>query len=125
MISISAYIENGRVNRTVIVDDIVSHKISEQDLSELLSYDSVRAAFFSNSKLEKKDKSEWTSDYLERITYMAISEVFDEEYLRYLFTISQYLLEKKKIHKRILVSSSIFLLVIVSCGVIIALLRNT
>lgn len=100
MINIADYIEDGKVNRTSIAEDIVLNKISRQELLTLVSDETIKSAFFSNSDLIKEKKENWNKSYLERLSYMPISEKFDEEYLMYLFEVAEYSHTRKTLLKK-------------------------
>lgn len=90
MADLSRYIEDGKVNRVRIANDIAEGKFTQEFLSELLRYLAVKDAYFSHVKLERKPESEWTKEYLGLLSNAAVAENFNEEYLRYLFEVAQY-----------------------------------
>lgn len=90
MADLSRYIEGGKVNRVRIANDIAAGKFTQEFLSELLRHPAVKDAYFSHVKLERKPESEWTKEYLELLSNAAVAENFNEEYLRYLFDVAQY-----------------------------------
>lgn len=90
MADLSRYIEDGKVNRVRIANDIATGKFTQEFLSELLRHPAVKDAYFSHVKLERKPESEWTKEYLELLSNAAVAENFNEEYLRYLFEVAQY-----------------------------------
>lgn len=90
MADLSRYIEDGKVNRVRIANDIAAGKFTQEFLSELLRHPAVKDAYFSHVKLERKPESEWTKEYLELLSNAAVAENFNEEYLRYLFDVAQY-----------------------------------
>lgn len=89
MADLSRYIEDGKVNRVRIANDIAAGKFTQEFLSELLRHPAVKDAYFSHVKLERKPESEWTKEYLELLSNAAVAENFNEEYLRYLFDVAQ------------------------------------
>lgn len=101
MINIADYIENGKVNRTNIADDIVLNKFSRQELLTLISDETIKSTFFSNVNLIKEKKVNWNKNYLERLSCMAVSEKFDEEYLMYLFEVSGFYFSRKTFLKKL------------------------
>ena len=90
MVDFSRYIEDGKVNRVRIATDIAEGKFTQEFLSELLRYLAVKNVYFSHVKLERKPESEWTKEYLGLLSNAAVAENFNEEYLRYLFEVAQY-----------------------------------
>lgn len=90
MADLSRYIEDGKGNRVRIANDIAAGKITQEFLSELLRHPAVKNVYFSHVKLERKPKPEWTKEYLELLSNAAVAENFNEEYLRYLFDVAQY-----------------------------------
>ena len=93
MADLSRYIEDGKVNRVRIANDIAAGKFTQEFLSELLQKlqkPELKANYFSHVKLERKPESEWTKEYLELLSNAAVAENFNEEYLRYLFEVAQY-----------------------------------
>lgn len=90
MADLSRYIEGGDVKRVRIANDIAAGKFTQEFLSELLRHPVVKDAYFSHVKLERKPESEWTKEYLELLSNAAVAENFNEEYLRYLFEVAQY-----------------------------------
>ena len=90
MADLSRYIEDGKVNRVRIANDIAAGKFTQEFLSELLRHPAVKDAYFSHVKLERKPESEWTKEYLDLLSNAAVAENFNEEYLRYLFEVAQY-----------------------------------
>lgn len=90
MADLSRYIEDGKVNRVRIANDIAAGKFTQEFLSELLRHPAVKDAYFSHVKLERKPESEWTKEYLNLLSNAVVAENFNEEYLRYLFEVAQY-----------------------------------
>lgn len=90
MADLSRYIEDGKVNRVRIANDIAAGKFTQEFLSELLQKPELKANYFSHVKLERKPESEWTKEYLGLLSNAAVAENFNEEYLRYLFDVAQY-----------------------------------
>ena len=90
MADLSRYIEDGDVKRVRIANDIAAGKFTQEFLSELLRYLAVKNVYFSHVKLERKPESEWTKEYLGLLSNAAVAENFNEEYLRYLFEVAQY-----------------------------------
>lgn len=90
MADLSRYIEDGKVNRVRIANDIAAGKFTREFLSELLRYLAVKNVYFSHVKLERKPESEWTKEYLNLLSNAVVAENFNEEYLRYLFEVAQY-----------------------------------
>ena len=90
MADLSRYIEDGKVNRVRIANDIATGKITQEDFSELLRHPAVKKVYFSHVKLERKPESEWTKEYLNLLSNAVVAENFNEEYLRYLFEVAQY-----------------------------------
>lgn len=90
MVDFPRYIEDGKVNRVLIATDIAAGKCTQEILSELLRHPAVKGAFFSHIELERKSESEWTKVYLDLLTNAVVAEIFNEEYLRYLFQVAQY-----------------------------------
>lgn len=89
MADLSRYIEDGKVNRVRIANDIAAGKFTQEFLSELLRHPAVKGEYFSHVKLERKPESEWTKEYLDLLSNAAVAENFNEEYLRYLFEVAQ------------------------------------
>lgn len=90
MADLSRYIEDGDVKRVRIANDIAAGKFTQEFLSELLRHPAVKDAYFSHVKLERKPESEWTKEYLNLLSNAVVAENFNEEYLRYLFEVAQY-----------------------------------
>ncbi|MBQ8384136.1 MAG: hypothetical protein IJX45_02725 [Spirochaetaceae bacterium] len=93
MADLSRYIEDGKVNRVRIANDIAAGKFTQEFLSELLQKlqkPELKANYFSHVKLERKPESEWTKEYLNLLSNAVVAENFNEEYLRYLFDVAQY-----------------------------------
>ncbi|MBO5123768.1 MAG: hypothetical protein J6C11_01445 [Spirochaetaceae bacterium] len=93
MADLSRYIEDGKMNRVRIANDIAAGKFTQEFLSELLQKlqkPELKANYFSHVKLERKPESEWTKEYLNLLSNAVVAENFNEEYLRYLFEVAQY-----------------------------------
>lgn len=93
MADLSRYIEDGKVNRVRIANDIAAGKFTQEFLSELLQKlqkPELKANYFSHVKLERKPESERTKEYLNLLSNAVVAENFNEEYLRYLFDVAQY-----------------------------------
>lgn len=90
MADLSRYIEDGDVKRVRIANDIAAGKFTREFLSELLRHLAAKNVYFSHVKLERKPESEWTKEYLGLLSNAAVAENFNEEYLRYLFDVAQY-----------------------------------
>lgn len=117
MADFSRYIEGEEVKRTRIADDIAAGKFTEDDFSRLLQDSAVKNAYFSHKELERKLESEWTKEYLELLSNAAVAENFNEEYLRHLFGVAQYVqrIEEKKNQKRKVIGFAIGVIAVFVC----------
>lgn len=125
MADLSRYIEDGKVNRVRIANDIAEGKFTQEFLSVLLRHTAVKDAYFSHVKLERKPESEWTKEYLGLLSNAAVAENFNEEYLRYLFDVAQYVHQRGQNNPQkktlLLVGAVVALLV---CLVLVACVRQ-
>lgn len=125
MADLSRYIEDGDVKRVRIANDIAEGKFTQEFLSVLLRHTAVKDAYFSHVKLERKPESEWTKEYLGLLSNAAVAENFNEEYLRYLFDVAQYVHHRGQNNPQkktlLLVGAVVALLV---CLVLVACVRQ-
>lgn len=98
MFDMNNYIVDGKVKREKIVADIKRGRINRNDILELDKNPMVRNEYFESKKLRKAEKSSWTKKYLDELSLMSVSELFDKEYLLYLNDVAEYIIanEKKK-----------------------------
>ena len=95
------YIDNEGVKREKIALDIKYAPFSKQELEDLISDERIQSAYIGTNYNCKKPKSEWTEDYLNLLSYAAVAESFNDDYIRYLNEVSSYVNEKKITDRRV------------------------
>jgi hypothetical protein len=114
---ISEYIRNGNVAKNRIALDIKYRKLKCADIEELVADTKIQEAFIGTSYDNKKPKSEWDKNYLDLLSYAAISESFNRDYLLYLDVVAEHVMKTKK--KTIFLAGIIFLaIIIVVAGIV-------
>lgn len=112
----SEYIRNGRVARNRIAMDIKYRKLKRPEIEQLLADPMIADSIIGNSYSEKKPMKEWNKTYLDELSYTAIAESFNRDYLLYLDEVADYI--SKATFKRNVVAGVIIVLVIIA-GVIV------
>ncbi len=84
------YIKNNKPIRAQIVQDIISRTLKKSDLETLLKNDIIKENLSFGPFLEKKDKTEWTRDYLEGLFYHTGTKYFSKDFLFYLEEVAEY-----------------------------------
>jgi flagellar motor switch/type III secretory pathway protein FliN len=95
MLNFNRYIINGNVARYRIVGDIANQKISHDDLLQLLSDARIKDSFIGTDFTQKAPKSQWSADYLQRLTYKSMEQAFNEDYLLYVEEVSHAVKRKR------------------------------
>lgn len=100
-------------NKLTIVDTIINHKITKDDLEQLIIM-LKHEEYLDNEEsfLPKDDKSDWTKDYISDLRFRCI-QYFSEEYLRHLFKVSGYLKTKAKNKKTLVIGIFILILLLI------------
>ena len=89
------YLINGRVAREEIAADICDGTLSKSELQTLLNNSDVRDAFIGTQYDKKKDRQGWNKQYLEELPNVAVAEAFNEDYLRYISDVAEYVRTKE------------------------------
>lgn len=105
MIDFSRYIVDGNVKRGLIAEDIIKSMLSREELEELLSYPTLKDSYFKHKDWERESQIKWTQGYVQFLSYAIVAEVFDEEYLRYLFEVAEYVRSRNSsVRKKVMLS---------------------
>lgn len=99
------YIVDGKVKRDIIVADVKRGRITKEDVLELDRNPKIKDAYFGPTFFEKCSQADWDNDYLDELALMAVSEVFNKEYLLYLSDVATFVI---KINEKKQQKSSIF-----------------
>ena len=113
MLNIETYIQGGSIKREKIALDIKRGVITKDDIKLLVSNAKIKESFFGNSANVKADRSEWTKEYLDKLSYASVADCFNEDYLYYLSDVANYVRTTKKS------KSSPKLLICISAAVIV------
>lgn len=112
----NAYIRNGEVARNRIALNIKRRKLKRPQIEQLLSDPQIVAAFIGSSFNERKPMKDWNKSYLDELSYAAVAESFNREYLLYLDEVADYV-SKATLKKRIVMGGIIVIGIIL--GVIV------
>ncbi len=108
---LNKYLINEKVDRAKIVMDI-RYRVLKRDEIEMLVKDSkIKESFIGTSYNDKKPQSEWSKDYLNILSYAAVAESFNRDYLLYLDSVADYVIKVK--HKKMIIAGGIFILIVV------------
>ena len=121
MLNIETYIQDGTVKREKIASDIERGIISKDEIKVLVTNNEVKLAFFGNCDFLKSKPSEWTTEYLNKLSCAAIAECFNEDYLYYLSDVADYVhgSEKAKNRRKLVFTISAAVIVVVAIIVIL------
>ena len=95
MYNLEDYFDDGHISRMKVASDIKSRKLTKEDLEKMITEPEVKSVFIGNRFNNTVKKEEWTKEYLEKLSNMAIGESFNKEYLFYLDEVAQYVNSKK------------------------------
>ena len=95
MYNLEDYFDDGHISRMKVASDIKSRKLTREDLEKMITEPEVKSVFIGNRFNNTVKKEEWTKEYLEKLSNMAIGESFNKEYLFYLDEVAQYVNSKK------------------------------
>lgn len=101
MYSLKDYFDNGHISRIKVASDIISCKLTREDLDELVKNEDVKSVFIGRNFKCESDPKKWTKEYLEKLSYMAIGESFNEEYLFHLCDVAEHVNQPKENSKLI------------------------
>lgn len=125
MVELSRYIENGKVKRGVITQDIKNQRLSHAELEELINNPEISSSFFGKEVDSKKPETEWDEAYLRRLSYASIGEVFNAEYLLYLEKVADKVSKaKNRPSKKLFERIAVAVAVIAVIAIVIALLTK-
>lgn len=113
---IDDYIVNGKVIRNKIALDIRRRILSRPDIEKLVSDKRIQSAFLNETYNKKIPQKEWTKSYLNELTYVAIAECFNRDYLLYLDEVADFVTKAR--FKKIILGTVIVVLVIIA-GIIV------
>lgn len=106
------YIRNGEVARNRIALDIKYRKIKRYQIEQLLKDPIIVASFIGLDFKNKKPMKDWNKPYLDELSYAAIAESFNEDYLFYLDEVADYI--SKATFKKIVIAGTIVVIVIIA-----------
>lgn len=120
MLDVNTYIEGGKTNRERIAMDVRDGILTDADITELVSDERVSSVFIGNAFPDKCPSSHWDEKYLEELSYAVTDEAFNEDYLRYLFEVSEFVRKKsRKIKTSIVIGVIIVALAAVAITMVI------
>lgn len=106
---------NGKVDREGMADDVKARIIKGPDIERIVSDKRIQAGFI-NGTFKRAAKKEWDKDYLDKLSYTAISECFNMDYLLYLDEVADFV--SKARFKKVDLRKAILVLVIIA-GVVV------
>ena len=110
------YIRNGEVARNRIALNIKRRKLKRPQIEELLSDSKIVSAFIGISFSERKPMKDWNKSYLDELSYAAVAESFNREYLLYLDEVADYV--SKATFKKRVVAGGIIVIVIIAAVIV-------
>lgn len=96
MVEMDRYIVDDVVKRDKIVADIKRCRIGKNEILELTKDSRISEAFFGIGEVEKKNKEDWDNSYLDELSLVAVSEMFNKDYLLYLSEVAKYITNKNQ-----------------------------
>ena len=123
MYSLKDYFDNGHISRMKVASDIKSRKLTKEDLEKMITEPEVKSVFIGNRFNNKVKKEEWTKEYLEKLSYMAIGESFNEEYLFHLCEVAEYVNQPKEKNK--IIGIAVIIVALGALGTVIYSWLNT
>ena len=126
MLNIETYIQDGSIKREKIALDIKRGVITKDDIKLLVSNAKIKESFFGNSANVKADRSEWTKEYLDKLSYASVADCFNEDYLYYLSDVANYVRTAKesKSSPKLLIGISAAVIVVVAIIFILVVKGN-
>ena len=112
MLDLSRYIDGGNVSGVRIATDIKRGILTKSDIIELAENPKIVSAFFGTMEGKRKNRSEWTKQYLDEISCMPVAACFNKEFMLYLYEVSEYVgtsKNKKPAFKAIAVAVAVLL----------------
>ena len=95
------YLVEGKVDRAKIAMDIKYRELKRDEIEMLLKDPRIKDSFIGTGYNDKKPQSEWSKDYLNILSYAAVAESFNRDYLLYLDSVADYVIKIKQ--KKILI----------------------
>lgn len=123
MYSLKDYFDNGHISRMKVASDIKSRKLTKEDLEKMITEPEVKSVFIGNGFNNTVKKEEWTKEYLEKLSYMAIGESFNEEYLFHLCEVAEYVNQPKEKNK--IIGIAVIIVALGALGTVIYSWLNT
>ena len=99
MYNIRDYLDNGTISRSKIAIDVKYCRLTKEDLNTLINDETVKSVFIGSKFKPEVNQEEWTKDYLDELSCMAIGEIFNEEYLFHLCEVAEYVNQSKEKNK--------------------------
>ena len=126
MLNIETYIQDGSIKREKIALDIKRGVITKDDIQLLVSNAKIKESFFGNCSNVKADRSEWTKEYLDKLSYASVADCFNEDYLYYLSDVANYVrtTKKSKSSPKLLIGISAAVIVVVAIIFILVVKGN-
>jgi hypothetical protein len=84
------YIVNGKVARNRIALDIKYRKLNRISIERLISDPEIASTFFGGNFTKKTPKNEWNKSYLDELSYAAVAQSFNPDYLFYLDEVAEF-----------------------------------
>ncbi|MCL2192239.1 MAG: hypothetical protein FWB78_02445 [Treponema sp.] len=116
------YIVNGEVQSNKIAMDIKYRILKRHDIERLCRDTRISASFIGSGFNKKRPKQAWDKSYLDLLSYVAVAESFNRDYLLYLDEVADFVTSKPKIGKLVIAIFLVFLVLV--AGIAIAIMSS-
>ena len=113
------YVINGEVARNKVALDIKYRKLDRTEIERLSADPGISSGFIGSSFNAKKKKKYWNKSYLDELSYAAIAESFNRDYLLYLDEVAEFVSNSGSAAKKLIISGVIIVILIIA-GIIVA-----
>lgn len=91
--------DNGKVDRAKVANYIKTRRFTKQEFETIIKEINDMNGWIGRTYDRKLPKSEWNKDHLYSVAHDAIAHCFNEDYLRYLDEVAQYVHRSEQIPK--------------------------
>lgn len=113
---IDDYIVDGIVARDKIAFDIKRRNLKRSEIEQIAADNRIKSSFLDASFSKKVPKEQWTKEYLDELSWIAIAECFNLDYMLYLDEVADFVTKAK--FKKIVVGTVVVVLVIIA-GIVV------
>lgn len=95
------YFDGNKVIKEKVAMDIKYRELDKNGIDRLLAIPGVESSFVGTVYKKKIPSEQWNESYLDSLSYSAVTECFNKDYLYYLNQVAEFIAENKRKKKNV------------------------